>query len=605
MNISSFYWLSNDDDNDNVPVYKFKTVNDALKSYFTEHIHYHQDDPNGKAQKVTLSALSNELDNKIERLIKKRYGKRNLSYGKVKASRLSSIKKDISSTYTNNELYLNFLKELYPKLKTNRRYDKVFRSYCNLPFPQSNFIKPLHLEDLISYLMSSKNLLYISTILKDLKESNLMISTPEYNSLLTAITNTELYNSKSKSNSYLNDYENSFNFNFNDYDFDHQITNIFETYQQYKPFMEPTIATFNILLETATRLKSEKLYSLILMEMKQLNLKFDRITYYILMKYYGELKRPESLIETYKMFINEGKIVDVYILSQLIDSLLKCDLIDLAKQILYKLEKNAIMLSESTGLPSTISNSISNSIIKSSSSSIFQQNHKGAVQNRSIEKHNTKLYQILEDLRLKRLKGYKNDLITQKIGSPPPINIPNGETLIMILPNEYIYYPFLNYYSLKRNNLKISSKESFNFFFKIVKSFQKFHIPIKLKFYLILFKSFKNHGNLNDFENWSLDHLNGITKTLLLQTNHKIINKNNNNNIEITIELFNIIIESYLKITQSIKVQQIYQKSIDLGLDNNPPNVTKELKIEASNLRANLLESLTKIQFSKVNDRSS
>lgn len=221
----------------------------------------------------------------------------------------------------NKTLYAAFLRKLYP-LEQHTVHKDLYAAYCALPSPQPLHIEPQHFEHLLCQFVDSGgfhrgiNTNYLANIMTDMFQCGMKASLREVNNYL-----------------YLKNYNNNDALPLAERDYEYVLK-----------VSEFHISTANIFLKFAIQTRNVEFISRILNDIAERNLKFDRMTYQMLISYscdIGDTERSNALFENY---LDSGHVLDISIVNTIIKSLVSNGELSKANEIVEVLFKNAKQL---------------------------------------------------------------------------------------------------------------------------------------------------------------------------------------------------------------------------------------------------------------------
>lgn len=194
--------------------------------------------------------------------------------------------------------------------------ETIFELYRKIPAPRIGYLDRLNMERLITRLMTvplrdQVSMLRYLTLIEDLKTSNISITRNEWNQASSFVT---------KSSKYITISELRVAFE--------QWT---ESERDYK--VPADVATFNILLDSASKSNHQGLAQSILKEMRSRKMKFDRYTFTTLMMYHGSIRDVDNIHRVYKALVDAGEVVDTVVLNTLMTALVMAGEVSSAERI--------------------------------------------------------------------------------------------------------------------------------------------------------------------------------------------------------------------------------------------------------------------------------
>lgn len=229
----------------------------------------------------------------------------------------------------------------------------------------------------------------------------------------------------------------------------------------------PTV--FNVLLDMASKAHQHDLVHVILAEMNDRRISYDRYTHTTLITWYGYLRDATAVRETFTRMVQRGEIIDNVVYNALILAFLRSNEWDTAKEIFMRMktlgrhffeaEKSDVMLN---GL-----NSDGSPISRSRNSDLSRQ-----------------LGQRLKYL----AKEYRD-----KFGALPfPLD---NVSQIYSGPNIVTFTTFLNYHCRRGEFEHVTT---------LLKEMKEFKIPLESSTFVCLFQGFAKHGQgRSKFSKWS------------------------------------------------------------------------------------------------------
>lgn len=219
---------------------------------------------------------------------------------------------------TSKVTYAAFLRKLYP-LGPYVNHEDLYNSYCSLPFPQPLHIEAQHFEHLLCQFINSggfyrgENSTHLINLISDMLDCDMRASTKEINTYL-----------------YLRNYNNEKN-----------LENVEKDYESVANMQGFDISTVNIFLKFGLQMKNFGFVTKVLSDMTEKGLKFDRMTYQMLINYSGKVGNSEEVNSLFQEFLGQGLVLDISIVNAIINALVKSDELDVANEIVGVLFQKA------------------------------------------------------------------------------------------------------------------------------------------------------------------------------------------------------------------------------------------------------------------------
>jgi len=215
-----------------------------------------------------------------------------------------------------------FLQQLYPLEGDSIHHETLYNAYCSLPSPQPMYIQPQHFEQFLCEFVNSggvkrrKVSSFLENVIIDMSQCKIRASLKEINNYLYL----KYYNAKLSTK---------------------DLDSLKKDYKTVKSFGDYDISTMNIFLKFGLCAKDFDFVSMIMNDIREYELNFDRMTYQMLINHYCLVGNEVRSSELFNDCLKSGIVPDICFFNSILKSLVRNNELEIAMKLIDILFKHS------------------------------------------------------------------------------------------------------------------------------------------------------------------------------------------------------------------------------------------------------------------------